>query len=138
MTAMAWDTPDHITSDSSGLVLIGTALGLVFEAELVDTGPERGALMGGLFKGNTLERRWEQVCKAGFIFVQYLLGFLGQFFHLDICFLSTLQQMPQTITNIPRCLPQILTLPKFWYHLAHSFSPKNGPLALGGRSQPLK
>ena len=68
MTAMAWDTPDHITSDSSGLVLIGTALGLVFEAELVDTGPERGALMGGLFKGNTLERRWEQVqelvCKA--------------------------------------------------------------------------
>ena len=32
--------------------------------------------------------------------------------------------MPQTITNIPRCLPQILTIPKFWYHLAHSFSQK--------------
>ena len=63
----------------------------------------------------------------GFIFVQHLRGFLGQFFHLDICFLSTLRQMPQTITNIPRCLPQILTLPKFWYHLAHSFSWKNVP-----------
>ena len=35
--------------------------------------------------------------------------------------------MPQTITNIPRCLPQILTVPKFWYHLAHSFSCKNVP-----------
>ena len=35
--------------------------------------------------------------------------------------------MPQTITNIPRCLPQILTVPKFWYHLAHSFSRKNVP-----------
>ena len=61
VTAFAWDTPDRITSESSGLVLIGTALGLVFEAELVDSGPERGALMGGLFKANTLERRWEQV-----------------------------------------------------------------------------
>ena len=29
--------------------------------------------------------------------------------------------------KIPRCLPQILTLPKFWYHLAHSFSRKNVP-----------
>ena len=27
---------------------------------------------------------------AGFIFVQYLSGFLGQFCHLEICFLSTL------------------------------------------------
>ena len=53
--------------------------------------------------------------------------FLGQFSHLEIYFLSTLRQMPQTITNIPRCLPQILTLPKFWYHLAHSFSRKNVP-----------
>ena len=35
--------------------------------------------------------------------------------------------MPQTITNIPRCLPQTLTVPKFWYHLAHSFSCKNVP-----------
>ena len=35
--------------------------------------------------------------------------------------------MPQTITNIPRCLPQILTVPKFWYHLAHSFSCNNVP-----------
>ena len=35
--------------------------------------------------------------------------------------------MPQMITNIPRCLPQILTVPKFWYHLAHSFSRKNVP-----------
>ena len=57
----------------------------------------------------------------------YLRGFLGQFCHLEICFLSTPRQMPQTITNIPRCLPQILTLPKFWYHLAHSFSHKNVP-----------
>ena len=39
--------------------------------------------------------------------------------------------MPQTITNIPRCFPQILTLPKFWYHLAHSFSRKNGPFGFG-------
>ena len=38
------------------------------------------------------------------IFVQHLRGFLGQFFHLNICFLSTLRQMPQTITNIPRFL----------------------------------
>ena len=36
-------------------------------------------------------------------------------------------QMPQTITNIPRCLPQILTVSKFWYHLAHLFSRKNVP-----------
>ena len=35
--------------------------------------------------------------------------------------------MPQTITNIPRCLPQILTVPKFWCHLAHSFPRKNVP-----------
>ena len=35
--------------------------------------------------------------------------------------------MPQTITNIPRCLPQILTVPEFWCHLAHSFSHKNVP-----------
>ena len=35
--------------------------------------------------------------------------------------------MPHTITNIPRCLPQILRVPKFWYHLAHSFSRKNIP-----------
>ena len=33
--------------------------------------------------------------------------------------------MPQT--NIPRCPLQILTLPKFGYHLAHSFSRKNVP-----------
>ena len=53
--------------------------------------------------------------------------FLGQFCHMDICFLSTPRQMPQTITNIPRCIPQILTVLKFWCHLAHSFSRKNGP-----------
>ena len=35
--------------------------------------------------------------------------------------------MPQTIKNIPRCLPQILTVPEFWYHLAHSFTRKNFP-----------
>ena len=35
--------------------------------------------------------------------------------------------MPPTITNIPRCIPQILTVPKFWCHLAHSFSRKNVP-----------
>ena len=62
---------------------------------------------------------------AGFIFVQHLRGFLGQLCFFEICFLSTPQQMPQTITNIPRCLPQILTVPEFWYHLAHSFSRKN-------------
>ena len=64
----------------------------------------------------------EVSCSAGFIFVQYLHGFLGQFCHLDICILSTHRQMPQTITNITHCLPKILTVPKFWYHLAHSFS----------------
>ena len=67
------------------------------------------------------------VAKAGFIFVQLLLGFSGQLCHLEICFLSTLWQMPQTIRNIPRCLQQILTVPKFWYYLAHSFSRKNVP-----------
>ena len=67
---------------------------------------------------------------AGFIFVQHLRGFLGQYRHLDICLLSTLRIMPQTITNNPPPSPfpsQILTLPKFWYHLAHSFSRKNVP-----------
>ena len=64
---------------------------------------------------------------AGFIFVQHLCVFLGQLYYLENCILSTPQQMPQTITNIPRCLPQILTVPKFWYHLAHSFSRKNVP-----------
>ena len=63
---------------------------------------------------------------AGF-FCETFASFWGLFFHLDICFLSTLWQIPQTITNIPRCLPQILTLPKFCYHLAHSFSRKNVP-----------
>ena len=55
------------------------------------------------------------------------MWFLGLYWHFEICFLSTPRQMPQTITNIPRCLPQILTVPKFWYHLAHSFSRKNVP-----------
>ena len=55
----------------------------------------------------------EGVNKTGFIFVQYLRGFVGQFCHMEICFLSTPRQMPQTITNIPRCLPQILTVPEF-------------------------
>ena len=35
--------------------------------------------------------------------------------------------MQQTITNIPRCLPEILTVQKFWYHLTHLFSRKNVP-----------
>ena len=50
---------------------------------------------------------------------------LSQFCHLEIYTLSTPWQMPQTITNIPRYLSQILTLPKFWYHLAHSFLREN-------------
>ena len=53
--------------------------------------------------------------------------FLCQFSHLEICFLSTLWKMPHMITNIPCFLSQILTVPKFWYHLAHSFSRKNVP-----------
>ena len=57
--------------------------------------------------------------------VQHLRGFLGQLCQLENCILSTLRQMPQTITNIPRCLPQILTVLEFWCHLAHSFSRKN-------------
>ena len=73
-----------------------------------------------------LEERMTRVSQA-FIFVQHLRGFLGQLCHLENCILSTPRQMPQTITNIPRCLPQILTVPKFWYHLAHSFSRKNVP-----------
>ena len=69
--------------------------------------------------------------------------FLGKFCLLENCFFSTPRQMPQTITNIPGCLPQILTVPKFWYHLAHSFSCKNVPLTLRGlferlRGRPLK
>ena len=60
-------------------------------------------------------------------FCVFFSGQLCQLCHLEICFLSTLCQMPQMITNIPRCLPKILTVPKFWYHLAHSFSSKNGP-----------
>ena len=32
-----------------------------------------------------------------------------------------------TDTNIPRCLPQILTVPQFGYHLAYSFSCKIVP-----------
>ena len=43
--------------------------------------------------------------------------FLDSFAIWKFTFLSTLRQMPQTIKNIPRCLPQIVTLPKFWYHL---------------------
>ena len=65
--------------------------------------------------------------KAHFIFVQHLRGFLRQYLHLEICVLSTPRQMPQTITNIPRCLPQILTVPEIWCHLAHSFCCKNVP-----------
>ena len=65
--------------------------------------------------------------QARLYFCATFAWFLGQMSHLDIYFLSTPRQMPQTITNIPRCLPQILTLPKFWYHLAHSFSRKNVP-----------
>ena len=46
---------------------------------------------------------------TGFIFVQHLRGLLGQLCQLEICFLSTPRQMPQTITNISRCFPQILS-----------------------------
>ena len=42
--------------------------------------------------------------KAGFIFVQNLRGILSQYWHLENCIFSTPRQMPQTITNIPRCL----------------------------------
>ena len=42
---------------------------------------------------------------AGFIFVQHFRGFyVGLYWHFEICFLSTLRQMPQTITNISRFL----------------------------------
>ena len=71
------------------------------------------------------------------------LLFLGLFCHLETCFLSTPRQMPQTITNILSCLPQIFTVPKFWYHLAHSFSCKKCPFLLRqgflrGRGRPPK
>ena len=46
--------------------------------------------------------------------------------------------MPQTITNIPRCLPQILTVPEFWYHLAHSFSRKMSLLTFRGLLKKLR
>ena len=61
------------------------------------------------------------------LFLCNICEVLGLFWHFEICFLSTPRQMPQTITNITRCPPQILTVPKFWYHLAHSFSRKNVP-----------
>ena len=62
-----------------------------------------------------------------YIRLKYLRGFLSQYWHLENCVLSTPRQMPQTITNIPHCLPLILTVPQFWYHLARSFYCKNGP-----------
>ena len=43
-----------------------------------------------------------KTCKTGSLFVQYLCGILGQLCHLENCILSTLRQMPQMITNIPR------------------------------------
>ena len=60
VSAMAWDTPDHITSDSTGVALIGTALGLVFETELVDPGQDK-AFINMPFKSSNLEKRWQQV-----------------------------------------------------------------------------
>ena len=71
-------------------------------------------------------------CESRLYFCAIFAWFLGQFCHWDICFLSTPRQMPQTITNIPRCLPQILTLPKFWCHLEHSFSRKMSLVTLRG------
>ena len=76
----------------------------------------------------SLLKFWTVAAYARLFFcVHHLCGFLVQLCFFEICFLSTPWQMPQTITNIPRCLPQILTVPKFWYHLAHSFSRKNVP-----------
>ena len=68
-----------------------------------------------------------QLLKSRLYFCGTFAWFLRQLCHLEIYFLSTPWQMPQTITNIPRCLPQILTLPMFWYHLANSFSRENVP-----------
>merc|ERR1719295_416002 len=60
VTAVAWDRPEHITADSTGPLLVGTALGLVFEAEMNDTSHEKGAL--SVFKGNAaLEKKWDLV-----------------------------------------------------------------------------
>ena len=57
--------------------------------------------------------RWECVCRLGFIFVQHLRRFLGQLCHLEICFLSTLRQMPQRITNVSRFLGRFLQFQSF-------------------------
>ena len=39
--------------------------------------------------------------RPGSIFVQYLSGLSVDFWQLEFCFLSTLRQMPEMITNIP-------------------------------------
>ena len=63
--------------------------------------------------------------------------FLGLFWHFEICFLSTLRQMPQTIT--PCCLPKILTVPEFCCHLAHiHFHVKMSLLTLRGLFERLR
>ena len=54
--------------------------------------------------------------KSGFIFVQHLRGFVVSCAIWKIAFYPRLP-----------FFPQILTLLKFWYHLAHSFSRKNVP-----------
>ena len=69
----------------------------------------------------------------GFIVVQHLRGFLGQFFYLDICFLSTNATDDHKYSPLPSADFDSSEV------LADSFSRKNDPLlALGGRPQPLK
>ena len=65
--------------------------------------------------------------------------FLGQYWHLEICPLFILRQMPQTIINISRCLPQILPLPGVLLSFsAFIFSEKMALLTLRGWVCPLK
>ena len=89
--------------------------------------PQSHVLKKCFSRGNFAHYSSSPLLQALFLCNMYLHGFVGQFCHLEICFLSTPRQMPQTITNIPRCLPKILTVSEFWFHLAHSFSRKNVP-----------
>ena len=62
--------------------------------------------------------------RPGFILVQHLRGTVVPFGDLLFINVSTNARDDHKYSLFPS---QILTLPKFWYHLAHSFSRKNVP-----------
>ena len=112
-----------------------------FQEVIVDDSFASESSTGGLLVLPTAKRpssvRWRSsartptppsvtAARPGFIFMQHLRGFRPVLAFVTLLFVHASTNATHD-HNIPRCLPKILTVPKFWYHLAHSFSHKNVP-----------